>query len=506
MQPHSLAAICLGVGLSSACDAPLDRGASTDDLSDEPAALTARALRELAQQAYVKASDTGAWYEFGHSIALSADGSTLAVGGDAGGYIGAVHVFRRRGMTWVQQARIGPPDLEIGDRFGFSVALSGDGSILAVGAVSDEIDEDEIDGAAETTGVVHVFTRRGVTWTREARLAASNADPGDQFGRGVALSRDGSTLAVAATGEASAATDAGGDPADNSVPFAGAVYVFARAGTAWSQQAYLKASSTDAFDDLGTSIALSADGSTLAVGAFAEDSAATGIDGDPADDSASFSGAVYVFARAGTAWSRQAYVKASNTGANDGFGYSVALSADGSTLAVGAPDEDGATTGIDGDQADDSADSAGAAYVFARSGTSWDQQAYVKASNTGAGDLFGASVALSADGSILAVGAEGEDSAATGVGGDQADDAAGLAGAVYTFTRSGTSWDQQAYVKASNTGAGDFFGTRSALSADGSILAVSAMGEDSAATGVDGDQADDSATLAGAVYVFGRRP
>ncbi len=137
---------------------------------------------------------------------------------------------------------------------------------------------------------------------------------------------------------------------------------------------------------------------------------------------------------------------------NDLFGSSVALSADGSTLAVGAPDEASAATGIGGNQADNSAPGAGAVYVFTRSGTAWSQQAYVKASNTDADDRFGDSVALSADGSTLAVGAVVEASAATGIGGNQADNSAQDAGAVYVFTRSGTTWSQQAYVKASNTG------------------------------------------------------
>src|SRR5690606_19004546 len=111
-------------------------------------------------------------------------------------------------------------------------------------------------------------------------------------------------------------------------------------------------------------------------------------------------------------------IKASNTGGASGddvygdkFGTSIALSADGSTLAVGACLEDSAATGIDGDQGDNSAGHAGAVYVFARSDTTWVQQAYIKASNTEAADYFGGSVALSADGSTLAVGAWREDSA-----------------------------------------------------------------------------------------------
>ena len=100
---------------------------------------------------------------------------------------------------------------------------------------------------------------------------------------------------------------------------------------------------------------------------------------------------------------------------------------------VGAPDEDSAATGIDGNQADNSADLAGAIYVFARSGAVWNQLAYVKASNTEASDFFGYSVATSGDGSVIAVGAIGEDSAANGVGGSQASNVSVNSGAVYVF-------------------------------------------------------------------------
>ena len=112
------------------------------------------------------------------------------------------------------------------------------------------------------------------------------------------------------------------------------------------------------------------------------------------------------------------YVKASNTEMDDSFGYSVALSGDGNTLAVGALKEDSNATGIGGKQADDSASGSGAVYVFVRDGAgAWSQQAYVKASNTGAYDEFGYSVALSGDGNTLAVGTRYEGSNATGIGG-----------------------------------------------------------------------------------------
>jgi len=133
------------------------------------------------------------------------------------------------------------------------------------------------------------------------------------------------------------------------------VYVFSRSTGTWAQQAYVKASNASAGDRFGFSLALSADGNSLAVGAYQEDSNATGIDGNQANDLAVNSGAVYVFSRSGSTWSQQAYVKASNTAANDNFGYAVALSGDGNTLAVGAHNEDSNATGINGIQANNSA-------------------------------------------------------------------------------------------------------------------------------------------------------
>jgi hypothetical protein len=158
------------------------------------------------------------------------------------------------------------------------------------------------------------------------------------------------------------------------------------------------------------------------------------VGGDQRSEAAMNSGAVYVFARSGTTWAQEAYIKASNTGAGDYFGFSVSLSADGTRLAVGAFHEDSAATGVGGDQASNATLSSGAVYVFARSGTTWAQEAYIKASNTGTNDGFGGSVSLSADGTRLAVGAEEEDSAARGVGGDQASNAATESGAVYLYT------------------------------------------------------------------------
>ena len=214
---------------------------------------------------------------------------------------------------------------------------------------------------------------------------------------------------------------------------------------------FTKASNAGTLDNFGWSVALAADGNTLAVGAPEEASNATGIDGNQSDNSANASGAVYIFTRNGSSWSQQAYVKASNTEANDSFGHSITLAADGNTLVVGAPFEDSNATGIGGNQSDNSESASGAAYVFTRSGSNWSQQAYVKAYNTDASDQFGHSVALAADGNTLTIGASLEDNSGTGIingfpGFPNADNAATNSGSVYVFTRSGNNWSQQAYI------------------------------------------------------------
>jgi hypothetical protein len=476
-----------------------------------------------AATGYVKASNTGVNDLFGSAVVLSADGNTMAVGApfersvaagiggsqtdDSADFAGAVYVFARSGGIWAQQAYVKASNTGANDRFGSAVALSADGNTLAVGADGEAsaavgIGGDQDDDSAAFAGAVYVFTRSNATWTQQAYVKASNAGEFDAFGRSVGLSADGNTLAVGAVTEDSAAVGVGGDQADVSAGSAGAAYVFTRSGTTWAQQAYLKASNTGAQDLFGNTLSLSADGNTLAIGADGEDSAAVGVGGDQGDGSASAAGAVYVFTRSGSTWSQQAYLKASNTGAEDRFGFAISLSFDGNTLAVSAVFEASAAVGVGGNQSDESATNAGAVYVFTRSGTTWAQQAYLKASNTGEGDFFGNTLSLSADGDTLAVGAEAEDSAAAGVEGNQSDESAFNAGAVYVFARNGTSWTQRAYVKAPNTGAADRFGNAVALSADGNTLAAAADGENSAAVGIGGNQADESAIASGAVYVY----
>jgi hypothetical protein len=393
------------------------------------------------------------------------------------------------------------------DRFGVSVAFSSDGNTLVVGAnrESSSVEGGPDDDSVADAGAVYVFSRNADTWEQTAFLKASNSGLGDGFGSFVAVSADGNTLAVGAPFESSAATGIDGEQNDDSEEQSGAVYVFERSDGAWAQRAYIKASNGDDFDQFGAALALSADGNTLVVGAEGEDGASTGVDGDQTDKSAWEAGAVYVFQRTGDSWQQESYVKPTNTDARDHFGVSVALSEDASVLAVGAYYEDSISVGVDGDQTDNGAPSTGAVYVFEREAASWVQQTYLKpAQNDGYGyDNFGAAVSLAADGNTLAVGAPGDNSAAAGVDGDPNSGSMALAGAAYVFGRDGDSWQQQAYVKPSNTGAEDEFGQHLSLSASGKSLLVGAAIEASAGTGIDGPQDDNSAPAAGAAFLFG---
>jgi len=399
------------------------------------------------------------------------------------------------------------------DDFGM-LALDSAGRTLVVAAPNEDSGGSGVNGGSEASnsmeeaGAIYVFSRADSgTWSQAAYIKASNPDADDIFGSSVAISGDGRTIAVGAPSESSASAGINGDQSSNTASHTGAVYIFAlNSNEEWVQQAYIKSSNPDARDWFGTAVSLSNNGSILAVGAHGEDSADGGINGNQADDSVSGAGAVYTFARtAGGTWAQQAYIKPASPRDGGSFGQNLTLSGDGRTLAASHRDDSGAV-GIDGDDSDTSAESSGAVHVFTRNDLGqWMQQAYVKASNTEADDYFGCDIALSDDGSVLAVGANGEDSASSGINGSQSDNASENSGAAYVFVRSvSMEWSQQAYIKASNVGNGDFFGSFLALDATGQVLGVAAIWEDSAAIGIQGDQGDNSAVDSGAVYTFRR--
>jgi hypothetical protein len=397
-----------------------------------------------------------------------------------------------------QQVRLKAMPSGADDNLGFGVALWGD--TLAVGAPYESssatgVNGDDDDGDAYHSGAVYVFHRGNSGWVKEGFLkpadkdlrstCEADRDDCDEFGLFVAL--DGDTLAVGAYGDDSRSM---ADPADDSLKDSGAVYVFRRSGTAWRQEAYLKASNPGQGDRFGLRLALHGD--TLIVGAPFEDSASRGVNQEQDDEGAIDSGAVYVFRRDETAtWAQEAYLKASNTDAYDAFGFSVAVTDD--LIAASAHHEDSNAIGIDGGQGNDpTGENSGAVYLFRRSGPAWVQEAYVKPSNTDAGDEFGFRVAAS--GGLVVVGARHESSNATGVDqmDGQNDNSASSSGAAYVFGWNGQRWEQRGYLKASNTEAGDRFG--SSVAAQGSLVAVGAPHE--------GDNEVDSNDETGAVYLF----
>jgi hypothetical protein len=514
--------------------------------AQSPASPAPSAAAQLRQLAYLKGSNSEAGDHFGcggvldghagFGAAISGDGNTVAIGAphessaarglnanqndNSAADAGAVYVFTRGGAAWSQQAYVKASNADGGDHFGHAVALSADGNTMAVSAFWESsnatgVNGNQADNSIPQAGAVYVFSRRGGTWTQQAYVKASNtgeagtADTfgdGDQFGFSLTLSDDGSMLAVGAIAEDSNASGINGNQTNNAAQSAGAVYVFSRTGDTWAQQAYVKPLNTDTADMFGYTLSLSADGGTLAVGSYDESGSPRAINGTP-DNMRRGAGAVYVFARTGAAWAQQAYIHTSNNEAGDSFGVHVVLSDDGSTLLAGSLDEDCLATGVnptmscDNDRAADI--STGAAYVFVRSAGGWSQQAYLKASNTMPNDWFGSRLALSGDGNTAAIGAALEGSAAQGINGRQNDASATDAGAVYFFRRTGAAWAQQAYVKGANTQAFDEFGSALALSRDGRTMVVTAKSEDSAARGVNGNQADNSADESGAAYVFG---
>ncbi len=375
------------------------------------------------------------------------------------------------------------------DRFGEVVAISRDGKTLAVAATGESSGtSDPIFNSSPSSGAVYVFTLDGTNWIQQAYIKARYPDPGDGFGGSLSLSDDGRTLAIGAPGEDSGAVGVVGTQDDNSAEDSGAVYVYIRSGSSWILQAYLKASNGDAGDAFGV-VSLSGDGSLLAVGALGEASNATTTGGQQDNNLAPGSGAAYVFGRNASEgnWTQLRYIKALGGGS---FGSTVAFDTVGNVLAIGAPNADGQLQG------------SGVVSLFVRSGSTWIFAESVTANNPGANDWFGTAIALSGQGTTLAVGAFGEDSNAKGIGPIIDNNLQEDSGAVYVFQHTTGRWMEEVYIKASNAALGDRFGKSVALNHTGTTLAVGAVGEDSNAVGIDGNELDRSALDSGSVYVF----
>jgi hypothetical protein len=396
------------------------------------------------------------------------------------------------------------------NRFGASVGLSGDGQTLAVGDPNDNLHATGIntppdDGSeAVATGAVYVYVKEQGGWYLEAYIKASDPIPGDHFGAGVVLSRDGSILIVSAPDKPSDPLPQEGEETSAHLFGAGAVYVYRREGAIWTLEQIVRSlrptqqSVIHLSERFGTALALSGNGQVFCVRdwdkvlvyrhghsgwqiihdidarayvsgdiwlngnlAISDDgfTIATGFS-DGISISGEYGGVLldrYIFngTDAESYWTEQTRIRASNQDSNDMFGSAVSLSRDGIILAVGAAGEDAASLGNGGDETDNSMESSGAVYLFKRQGDEWNPIGYLKATNADAGDWFGYRVALSGDGQMLAVSALWESSLARGINGDSTNDSAEIpAGAAYLFMRDGDAWLQQAYVKAPNTHSG----------------------------------------------------
>ena len=386
----------------------------------------------FSQQQQLTASDGAANDLFGLSVAISGETAVIGAIGDAVGANasqGSVYVFVRSGMTWSQQQKLTSSDGAASDFFGRSVAIDGD--TVVVGASQHDV------GANSNQGSVYIFVRSGTTWTQQQKLMASDGAANDFFGQSVAIHSN--TVVVSANQDD---VGANGDQ--------GSAYVFVRNGTIWTQQQQLTATGGVANDQFGRSVAISGD--TVVVGAFQVDVSGR-VD----------QGSAYVFVRSGTIWTQQQQLTASDGAATDLFGTTVAIN--GETVVVGAP------------QADVSGrNNQGSAYVYVRTGTTWNQQQKLTASDGTTNDDFGRSVAISGD---------------TVVVGSRLDDVGGNSnqGSAYVFVRTGSVWTQQQQVTASGGAANDQFGASVAIS--GETLVVGASQDD---VGANTDQ--------GSAYVF----
>lgn len=252
------------------------------------------------------------------------------------------------------------------------------------------------------------------------KIAAADGTAGDQFGGSVAIS--GTTVIVGANANAASSSRNG------------AAYVYVLSGGSWTLEQKLSPADGEADDAFGTHVAISGD--TAVVGAFG-DTIGTNVN----------QGSVYVYVRTGTTWALQQKITAADGAANDIFGRAVAIA--GNTIVVGAASAD-LTTNID----------QGAAYVFLRTGTTWAQQAKLTAADGSALDYFGDSVGISGDSVI--VGAT-EDGAGANL----------QQGAAYVYTRTGTTWSQQAKLTAADGTAADYFGF--SVSIDNNTAAVGTL-------------------------------
>ena len=404
----------------------------------------------LVQTANLVASDTAANDYFGSSVSMSADGTVALVGSfsddtDSAYDTGSAYIFESIDGEWRETTKLVASDTAAADYFGSSVSMSADGTVALVGSFSDDTD------SAYDTGSAYIFESIDGEWRETTKLVASDTAANDYFGSSVSMSADG-TMALVGSRVDDASTGIG----------AGSAYIFESIDGEWRETTKLVASDTAAADYFGSSVSMSADGTVALVGSFSDDT-----------DSAYDTGSAYIFESIDGEWRETTKLVASDTAANDYFGSSVSMSADGTMALVGSRVDD-ASTGI----------GAGSAYIFENTSGEWRETTKLVASDTTRFDYFGSSVSMSADGTMALVGSSGYDT-----------DSAYDTGSAYIFESIDGEWRETTKLVASDTAANDYFGSSVSMSADGTMALVGSRVDD-ASTGIG----------AGSVYVFTLKP
>lgn len=354
---------------------------------------TGTVVNITTEEAIIVNSDATSGDSFGYYVSMDTTGARVAVSAilddhDGGGpNRGTVYIFRRSGVSWIQEAKIEVTDANDYENAGSSISLNSDGSRIAIGMQNNDV-------GGTNVGAVEIFSRSGTVWSFESKLQASNKASGDYFGTSVKLSGDASKLVVGSP------YSGGGD--------IGRVYLYTRTGTSWAETTILTPSDGLPDDNFGWFVDITTDGTRIAVGA---------PNADPS--TLTNSGAAYVFKFSGT-WTQEIKLTASNKDVSDNFGTSLSINSDGTRLAVGAPLSNPG-----------SINDAGSVYVFFKNGSDvWSEEAILTGSDKAPNDKYGRSVSISNDGSQIAVGASTKIVDGTG------------RGAVYISKRSGTLWTE----------------------------------------------------------------
>lgn len=317
-----------------------------------------REVNGWTQQQKLTASDGASLGKFGHSVSISGNFIIVGAYGDNsnGDSFGSAYIFYFDGTTWIEKQKLTASDGSSWDKFGCSVALSGNYAII--GAYGDN-DNGEFSGSA------YVFYFNGTTWVEVQKLTPSDGTAWKNFGYSVSISGDHAIIG------------AHGD--DESGGSSGSAYMFYNNGSSWSELQKVTATDGNTWDKFGQSVATSGN------------SAIVGAPGD--DDKGEASGSVYVYYFGGTSWALEGKLVAIDGAAADYFGYSVGISGD--NVIVGAYGND------------DLGLSSGSAYIYHFDGASWTQVQKLTAGDGAASDYFGSSAAIA--GNHIIVGAYGDD-------------------------------------------------------------------------------------------------